>query len=77
MRKPIGVWQYGLWMQTHAQRLCRGPAKRTSRTAQRVGPSTIRGQILNAAREMFAELGYERTTLRGVAARTGVDQALI
>ncbi len=33
--------------------------------------------ILDAARELFAELGYERTTIRGVASRAGVDPALV
>ena len=33
--------------------------------------------ILDAARELFAELGYDRTTIRGVAARAGVDPALV
>ena len=33
--------------------------------------------ILEAARELFAETGFERTTIRAVAARAGVDPALV
>lgn len=33
--------------------------------------------ILSAARELFAELGFERTTIRAVAARAGIDPALV
>lgn len=33
--------------------------------------------IVDAARALFAELGYERTTIRGVASRAGVDPALV
>jgi AcrR family transcriptional regulator len=33
--------------------------------------------ILEAARELFAADGFERTTIRGVAARAGVDPALV
>jgi AcrR family transcriptional regulator len=33
--------------------------------------------ILDAARELFAELGFERTTIRAVAARAGIDPALV
>lgn len=33
--------------------------------------------ILTAARELFAENGFERTTIRGVASRAGVDPALV
>ena len=33
--------------------------------------------ILCAARELFAETGYERTTIRAVASRCGVDPALV
>lgn len=33
--------------------------------------------ILQAARELFAETGFERTTIRGVAARAGIDPALV
>lgn len=35
------------------------------------------GGILDAARELFAETGFERTTIRAVAARAGVDPALV
>ena len=40
------------------------------------GPDT-RAAILAAARELFAERGFERTTMRDVGARAGVDPALI
>lgn len=33
--------------------------------------------ILTAARELFAETGFERTTIRAVAARAGIDPALV
>ena len=33
--------------------------------------------ILEAARELFAELGFERTTIRAVAGRAAVDPALV
>lgn len=33
--------------------------------------------ILDAARELFAETGFERTTIRAVAAHAGVDPALV
>ena len=33
--------------------------------------------ILDAARELFAETGFERTTIRGVAALAGIDPALV
>lgn len=33
--------------------------------------------ILDAARALFAEVGFERTTIRGVAGRAGVDPALV
>ena len=33
--------------------------------------------ILDAARELFAEVGFERTTIRAVAARAGIDPALV
>lgn len=34
-------------------------------------------QILESARELFAEVGFERATIRGVAARAGIDPALV
>jgi AcrR family transcriptional regulator len=34
-------------------------------------------RILAAARELFAELGYDRTTIRAVAAAAGVDAGLV
>ncbi|MCU1594221.1 MAG: transcriptional regulator, TetR family, partial [Frankiales bacterium] len=32
---------------------------------------------MTAAQELFAELGFERTTIRAVAARAGIDPALV
>jgi AcrR family transcriptional regulator len=42
-----------------------------------VGGSDTREEILTAASELFSELGFERTTMRSVAARADVDPALI
>jgi AcrR family transcriptional regulator len=48
-----------------------------ARTGRRPGTSGTREAILEAARRAFAEHGYERTTIRGVAAAAGVDPALV
>ena len=42
-----------------------------------VDGSDTREEILTAAGELFAELGFDRTTMRAVAARADVDPALI
>jgi AcrR family transcriptional regulator len=47
------------------------------RSGRRPGASGTREAILAAARRQFAALGYVRTTMRGVAAEAGVDQALV
>jgi AcrR family transcriptional regulator len=44
---------------------------------RRPGPSGTREQIAQAARRQFAELGFDRTTIRSVAADAGVDPALV
>jgi AcrR family transcriptional regulator len=35
------------------------------------------GRILTTARDLFSELGYERTTIRGIATQADVDPALV
>ena len=47
------------------------------RTGRRPGSSGAREEILGAAKRAFADGGYERTTIRGVAREAGVDPALI
>jgi AcrR family transcriptional regulator len=42
-----------------------------------LGSPNARRAVLDAARELFAELGFERTTMRAVAAQAAVDPALI
>lgn len=44
---------------------------------RRPGSSTTRTDILAAARELFGEHGYERTSMRAVGRRAQVDPALI
>jgi len=48
-----------------------------ARTGRRPGSSDTRDRILLAARAAFGELGFEAATIRGVAARAGVDPALV
>lgn len=47
------------------------------RAGRPAGESRTREQILAAARVQFAESGYDRTSLRGIAAAAGVDVALV
>ena len=47
------------------------------RRGRRPGPSGTREAITQAARRQFAELGYDRATIRSVAAEAGVDPALV
>jgi AcrR family transcriptional regulator len=56
------------------------PGRRRSarrRTGRRPGDSGSREAILTAAREQFAERGYDHATIRGIAAAAGVDPALV
>jgi AcrR family transcriptional regulator len=48
-----------------------------TRPGRRSGDGKTREQILGAARASFAEEGFQGTTIRGVAARAGVDPALV
>lgn len=50
---------------------------RPLRSGRRPGVSGTRATILDAARRRFADNGYDRTSLRAIAADAGVDQALI
>lgn len=49
---------------------------RPSRTDSADGPAT-RDRILIAARDKFAERGYDKTSVRGIATSAGVDPALV
>lgn len=51
-------------------------AKTPARRGRRAGDSDAREQVLAAARRLFAEHGFEGTTLRAVAREAGVDGAL-
>lgn len=47
------------------------------RSGRRAGESTARDDILEAARKLFSDNGFDRTTLRQVAEAASVDAALI
>ncbi|MFE6713687.1 TetR family transcriptional regulator [Streptomyces sp. NPDC057695] len=49
---------------------------RPSRTEEDSGPGA-RERILEAARAQFAERGYDKTSVRGIAKAAGVDAALV
>jgi AcrR family transcriptional regulator len=48
-----------------------------ARTGRRPGKPDTRQAILAAARDVFAEWGYDRASIRGIAAVAGVDPALV
>jgi AcrR family transcriptional regulator len=50
---------------------------RSKRSGRRPGTSGTREAIARAARRLFAERGYDRTTLRAIAAEAAVDPALV
>jgi len=52
-------------------------APQPQRGGRRPGESGTREAILAAARSAFAELGYDRATIRGIAAGAAVDPALV
>ena len=52
-------------------------AGRSRRSGRRGGDSGTREAILAAARARFGDLGYDRTTIRKIAADAGVDAALV
>lgn len=47
------------------------------RSGRRPGETQTRAAIAAAARSQFAEVGYDRATMRSIAAAAGVDPALI
>jgi AcrR family transcriptional regulator len=47
------------------------------RSGRRPGKPQTRGAILEAARQLFAEHGFDKTTMRAIAAGAGVDPALV
>jgi AcrR family transcriptional regulator len=53
------------------------PAPKRRRGRPRAGESDARERILAAAIEEFGEAGYDGATIRGIAARAGVDSALV
>jgi len=50
---------------------------RPAHSGRRPGTSDTRATTLGAARAIFAERGYDGTTIRAVALRAGVDPALV
>ena len=54
-----------------------GPTPGRRRRGRPAGNSDTRPVILDAARTCFAERGYDRATIRDIAAAAGVDPALL
>ncbi len=51
--------------------------KTTRRRGRRPGGTDTRAALITAAREVFIEQGYDGATVRGIAARAGVDAAMV
>ncbi|HEX6286615.1 MAG TPA: TetR family transcriptional regulator [Acidimicrobiia bacterium] len=49
----------------------------TGQPGRRPGAPDTRAEILEAARSVFAERGFDRATIRAIAANAGVDPAMI
>ena len=59
------------------RRVAEHPPSPARRSGRRPGDSGTREAILGAARAAFAEQGYDKATIRGIAARAEVDPALV
>jgi AcrR family transcriptional regulator len=55
----------------------RGEAKSAARPGRRPGGPDTRGEILQSARESFADKGFAATSIRAIAREAGVDAALV
>lgn len=54
------------------------PSSSPRPTGRRPGdPAVTRAAIVDAARQLFGEVGFERATVRAIAAAAGVDAALV
>jgi AcrR family transcriptional regulator len=53
------------------------PKTKTPRTGRRPGASGTQEEILEAARKLFIERGYQGATMRAIAKEAGVDASLI
>jgi AcrR family transcriptional regulator len=49
----------------------------TGRSGRRAGSPDTRSELLEAAKRVFAEMGYDRATVRRIATEAGVDPSLI
>jgi hypothetical protein len=49
----------------------------TQKVGRRPGKQDTRSQIIRAASAVFAEVGYAKASIRGIAQRAGVDPALV
>ncbi|MFC4533755.1 TetR family transcriptional regulator [Sphaerisporangium dianthi] len=54
-----------------------GAAPGGRRPGRRRGSADTRGQIVAAARKIFAEKGFDKATIRGIAREAAVDPALV
>ncbi|MDH2429221.1 TetR family transcriptional regulator [Sphaerisporangium sp. TRM90804] len=50
---------------------------RGRRPGRRPGAADTRGEIVTAARRIFADKGFDKATIRGIAREAGVDPALV
>jgi AcrR family transcriptional regulator len=55
--------------------MAEGTARR--RPGRRPGLTDTRGEIIAAARKIFADKGFDKATIRGIAREAGVDPALV
>lgn len=62
---------------TDPQKAARGGGRPGRRPGRRPGAADTRGEILAAARRVFAEKGFDKATIRGIAREAGVDPALV
>ncbi|MCC8927613.1 TetR family transcriptional regulator [Rhodococcus sp. I2R] len=54
-----------------------GDRRPNTRTGRRPGESTTKDTILAVARTRFADAGFDKTSIRAIAADSGVDAALV